>query len=92
MNNQGANNKKQIFVLAEMAASYEGDPKIAEFIIEKSAEAKADGIEFQMRDLETYIIPSDVDYQETKDLCLSQDDWARLIEKASSLEIGRAHV
>jgi N,N'-diacetyllegionaminate synthase len=85
MNNQGANNKKQIFVLAEMAASYEGDPKIAEFIIEKSAEAKADGIEFQMRDLETYIIPSDVDYQETKDLCLSQDDWARLIEKASSL-------
>jgi N,N'-diacetyllegionaminate synthase len=77
--------KISTYILAEMAASYEGDPKIAEFIIEKSAEAKADGIEFQMRDLETYIISSDVDYQQTKDLCLSQDDWARLIERAASL-------
>ncbi|MCX6764888.1 MAG: N-acetylneuraminate synthase family protein, partial [Candidatus Nealsonbacteria bacterium] len=85
MKNKEIDNKKRVFVMAEMAASYEGDPKIAEFIIEKSAEAKADGIEFQMRDLDTYIIPSDVDYQQTKDLCLSQDDWGRLIEKAFSL-------
>lgn len=80
-----ANSKRKTYILAEMAASYEGDPKIAEFIIESAAKAKADGILFQMRDLETYIIPSDQDYQETKDLCLSREDWIELIEKAASL-------
>lgn len=68
-----------------MAASYEGDPKIADFIIKSAAKAKADGILFQMRDFETYIIPSDQDYQQTKSLCLSQEDWSALIEKATSL-------
>lgn len=79
--------KRKTYILAEMAASYEGDPKIAEFIIVAAAKAKADGILFQMRDLETYIVPSDEAYEETKSLCLSREDWLKLIEKAISLDL-----
>ncbi len=50
-----------------------------------AAKAKADGILFQMIDLDTYIVPSDVDYAEIKRCYLSQKEWATLIEKANSL-------
>ena len=49
------------YILAEIASSHEGDPKIAEFIIDAAARAKADGILFQLINLATYIVPSDED-------------------------------
>jgi len=75
----------QTYVLAEMASSHEGDPLIAEFIIKGVAQAKADGILFQMMDLETYIIPLDQDYKDTESFYMNQENWAKLIEKADSL-------
>lgn len=68
-----------------MASSHEGDPKIAEFIINAAARAKADGIILQLFNLDTYIIASDDDYQQTKRIYLNQDMWSRLIEKSNSL-------
>lgn len=75
------------YILAEMAASHEGDPKIAAFIIESAVKAKANGILFQLIDLETYIVPQDEDYKDIKSFSLSQKDWAYLIEKANSLNL-----
>ena len=79
------NKKVSTYILAEMASSHEGDSKVAESIIDSAAKAKADGILFQLINLDTYIVPSDEDYQEVKGFYLSQEAWAGLIEKANSL-------
>jgi len=79
--------QKLTYILAEMAASHEGDAKIAKFIIEKSAQAKADGILFQLINPETYIVPSDKNYEKISSLCLDQKTWRHLIEKADFLGI-----
>ncbi len=77
--------KASTYILAEMAASHEGDREIAEFIIDSAAKAKADGILFQIINLDTYIVPSDEDYQDVKSFYLNQETWGKLIEKANSL-------
>ena len=79
------NKKVSTYILAEMASSHEGDLKIAEYIIDSAAKAKADGILFQLINLDTYIVPSDEDYQEVKSFYLTQKAWVALIEKANSL-------
>lgn len=68
-----------------MASSHEGSPKIAEFIIKSAAKAKADGILFQLMNLDTYIVPDDEDYQDTKSFYLNQKGWAKLIRIANNL-------
>lgn len=78
---------KKKYILAEMAASHEGDPKIAEFIIASAAKAGADGILFQMINLDTYIIPSDTDFADIKSFAMGQQDWQKLIRKANDLNL-----
>jgi sialic acid synthase SpsE/spore coat polysaccharide biosynthesis protein SpsF (cytidylyltransferase family) len=77
--------KASTYILAEMAASHEGDREIAEFIVDSAAKAKADGILFQIINLDTYIVLSDEDYQDVKSFYLKQETWGKLIEKANSL-------
>ena len=77
--------KVSTYILAEMASSHGGDPKIAELIIESAAQAQANGILLQIIDLDTYIIPSDQDYQLVKKIYFNKDVWAGLIDKANSL-------
>jgi N,N'-diacetyllegionaminate synthase len=67
-----------------MASSHGGDPKIAEFIVERVAKAGADGILFQIFDLESYIVPGDPDYGDAKKIFISQDVWRSLLKKANS--------
>lgn len=78
---------KKKYILAEMAASHEGDMKIAEFIIASVAKAGADGILFQMINLDTYIIPSDTDFADIKSFAMSQPAWQQLIKKANDLKL-----
>ncbi|MFC2004684.1 N-acetylneuraminate synthase family protein [Chloroflexota bacterium] len=80
-------NKISTYVLAEMAAAHEGDPVIGKTIIEGAAKAEADGILFQIIDLDSYIIPSDEDYPEIKICYLNQKEWAALIDRADSLAL-----
>ena len=76
---------KSTYILAEMASSHEGDLKTANFIIKSAAQAGADGILFQLIDLDTYIIPSDQDYEDIKSFYMNQENWTELIGKANSL-------
>ena len=78
--------KKRIstYILVEMASSHEGDPKIAEFIIDSAAMAKANGILLQMFNLDTYIVPSDEDYLFLKKrVYIPLEKWAYLITRAT---------
>jgi len=77
--------KVSTYILAEMASSHEGDPEIAEFIVDSAAKAKADGILFQLINLDTYIVPSDENYPEVKSFYMNQEAWAALIDRANSL-------
>lgn len=77
--------KKYTYILAEMASSHEGKVKIAEFIIGAAASAKANGILFQLINLNTYIVPSDEDYEDTKSFYMEQESWTELIKKANLL-------
>jgi len=79
------NKKMSTYILAEMASSHEGDPLIAEFIIKGAVQAKADGILFQLINLDTYIVSSDIDYEDYKSFYLGQEGWSGLIKKANSL-------
>lgn len=79
------NNKVSTYILAEIASSHEGARKTGEFIIDAAAQAKADGILFQLINLATYIVPSDEDYEDTKSFYMTQKVWAGLIDKANSL-------
>lgn len=85
LKNKVKNMKKKTYILAEMASSHEGDLKTAESIIRSSARAKADGILFQMMDLHTYIVPSDIDWDDTVSFYMNQEKWAELIEKTDEL-------
>ncbi|MFC2070310.1 N-acetylneuraminate synthase family protein, partial [Chloroflexota bacterium] len=78
-------NLQMTYILAEMAASHEGKPEIAEIIITAAAEGRADGILFQIFNLDAYIVPSDEDYENLKKWCLDPGEWQKLIEKANSL-------
>lgn len=73
-----------IYILAEMASSHEGIPKLAEFIINGAAKAKANGILLQIINLDTYIIPSDEDYETIKNIYLNQKIWSKLIKQSVS--------
>ena len=77
------------YILAEMASSHEGDAKTAEFIIESASNAKANGILFQLIDLDSYIIPSDEDWADAQSFKMAFKDWDFLFEKAerSGLDI-----
>lgn len=70
-----------------MASSHEGSPKLAEFIINKVAKAKANGILLQIINLDTYIIPSDKDYKTIKNIYLNQKIWSKLIKQSVSKDL-----
>jgi sialic acid synthase SpsE/spore coat polysaccharide biosynthesis protein SpsF (cytidylyltransferase family) len=78
---------KKTYILAEMASSHEGDPEIAGFILESASKAKAEGILFQIFDLETNILPSDEDYNDLKSIYMGQGVWSSLINRAKTLGI-----
>jgi sialic acid synthase SpsE len=74
--------KKKIYILAEMAASHDGSEEKAEVIIEAASKAGADGILFQIYDVDTYVIPSDDDYQSIQKYRFDKTVWEKLIKKA----------
>ena len=82
MNNSG---RKKTYILAEMAASHEGNSETAGLIIDGAARAKADGIALQVFYLDSYIVSSDKDYELVKRIYLKQENWAKIIEKANFL-------
>ena len=64
----------QTYILAEMAASHEGDIKKAIYIVESASKAGADGILLQLIDINTYIVPDDEDYEDIQSFYMSQED------------------
>lgn len=65
-------------IIAEMACSHEGDPKLARKIIDGAGTAGADAIQFQIWDLKEMVVPHHPDYQMLTRIELSRDAWRDL--------------
>ena len=66
------------YVIAEMACSHEGDPALAQRIIEGAGEAGANAIQFQILDRAAAMVPWHHDFELLGELELSPGDWQAL--------------
>lgn len=68
----------QVYIIAEMACSHQGDIALAHKIIDGAGQAKADAIQFQIWSLADMVVPHHHDYRLLKRLELSHGQWAEL--------------
>ncbi len=86
MNTESMSGKrKPIYVIAEMACSHEGDPKLGRKIIEAAAGAEADAIQFQIWLAKDMMVPHHPDFEKLKCIELSRAAWTELAEHARAL-------
>ena len=69
-----------IHIIAEMACSHEGNPKLARTIIEAAGVAQADAIQFQMWNLGRMVVPHHPDYPMLQQIELSPATWKELAD------------
>jgi sialic acid synthase SpsE len=67
-----------IHIIAEMACSHEGDPRLAIKIIDAAGMAGADSIQFQMWNLKRMVVPHHPDYPMLQGIELSSETWTDL--------------
>jgi len=72
--------KNDIYVIAEMACSHDGNPDWARKIIDGAGLAGADAIQLQIWSLEYMMAPSHPKYDLCKKIELSREDWASIVE------------
>lgn len=75
---QGSAPSQRTHIIAEMACSHEGDPKLARVIIDGAAAAGADSIQFQIWSLKDTVVPHHPDYQMLTRIELSRSAWTEL--------------
>lgn len=73
--------KNYTYIIAEMACSHEGDPVIAEKIIDGAGKAGADAIQFQIWSLKDMVVPHHKDYELLSRIELSKVVWRNLAER-----------
>lgn len=66
------------YIIAEMACSHEGDPALAQKIIDGAGRAGADAIQFQIWALKDMVVPHHADYEMLTRIELSRDGWKDL--------------
>ncbi|MFH2098119.1 MAG: N-acetylneuraminate synthase family protein [Pseudomonadota bacterium] len=69
---------RPICIIAEMACSHEGDPKLARTIIDGAGAACADAIQFQIWRAADIMVPHHPDFPVLRRIELSREDWAGL--------------
>ena len=67
-----------VYLIAEMACSHEGDPKLARKIIDGAGQAGANAIQFQIWLLKDIMVPHHPDYERVKRIELPHEAWADL--------------
>ena len=66
------------YIIAEMACAHEGDPALAQKIIDGAGQGGADAIQFQIWSLADMVVPHHPDYGKLKRIELSQQEWSDL--------------
>lgn len=79
--------QKQIFVIAEVANSHEGQLEIAKKIVKEAANAGADAVKFQKIIADELAEPNHENYQMYKNLEMKRDEWKQLIQFSKKLKL-----
>ncbi len=74
----------QVYIIAEMACSHEGDPKIARRIIHGAGEAGADAIQFQIWKLSDIMVPHHPAFEQVSRLEMTREQWSDLASYSRS--------
>ncbi len=69
-----------MFIIAEMACSHEGDPRLAKKIVDAAAQAGSDAIQLQIWSLTHMMAPQRPEYEMLKKIELTRDQWSELVE------------
>ena len=80
--NRKIGEKHPIFVIAEMACGHEGKINLAKKMIRIAARARADAIKFHIESTEDYIVPWHEDYEISKKLKFTKEEWRDLFQLA----------
>ena len=70
--------EKNTYLIAEMACSHDGDPRLARKIIDGAGQAGADAIQFQIWKLRDMMVPHHPDFERVSKIELPQEQWADL--------------
>jgi N,N'-diacetyllegionaminate synthase len=72
----------QVYIIAEMACSHEGNPSLARAIIDAAGTAKANAIQFQVWSLADMVVPHHPDYPMLGRIELARQSWADMFSYA----------
>ncbi len=95
INKKSIGKDQPVFIVAEMACTHDGSIEIAKKIIDAASQADANAINFQMTNLEDYMVPSysaggvsagkdesDIYNYLKKIFCFGEKEWKELFEHA----------
>lgn len=69
----------QIYIIAEMACSHEGDRNLAKKIIDGAGTARADVIQLQIWSLAHMMVPNRPEYEMVKGIEFNHNEWKELV-------------
>jgi sialic acid synthase SpsE len=72
-------NNQDVFIIAEMACSHEGNLDLAKKIVDAAAIANSDAIQFQIWSLQFMMSPQRKEYELLKRIEFSQHEWKELV-------------
>jgi N,N'-diacetyllegionaminate synthase len=79
---------EKVIIIAEIGNNHEGSFDVAHEMVDRAAEAGVDAVKFQTFKTETFVAPSQVErFERMKGFELSQDQFARLAERARAAGI-----
>ncbi|OGX04561.1 MAG: hypothetical protein A3G87_05935, partial [Omnitrophica bacterium RIFCSPLOWO2_12_FULL_50_11] len=77
-NRQDGSSAGQVFIIAEMASSHEGNADLARKIIDGAGRAAADAVQFQIWSFRDMVVPDHLEYDKLQKLELPRSDWTEL--------------
>ncbi len=69
------------YIIAEMACSHEGNPALAQKIIDAAATAGADAVQFQIWQAQDMVVPSHPDLSLLQEIELDEAAWSKLANR-----------
>lgn len=84
VNNNNIPQSNSPYLLAEMACAHQGNPEIAKKMVTIASDAKVDGIQLQILDINSLISTKHPAYEKVKHLQIEMDQWEAIIQKAKN--------
>jgi N,N'-diacetyllegionaminate synthase len=78
---------RDVFIIAEVASSHEGDPEIAIRLLQSAAEAGADAVKFQVFSAHQLLVPEHPKFHSFTEIEMTPSEWRRIYRACASTGI-----